>query len=214
MESELTIWRDYKSSLSLENLRLQILARPKCNAGKPTLVGEILLITLLCEDWEAATVCVDCLREMGFSIEDAFDFGAIIEYFDGWAGCSEEPCSIDFVESEEPLNGLKWLLENGADMARRMSSFPIHYAAIYRMNKCLSLLIEHRACVNLIDVCDENLTPLMDAIEQNNLEGVMILVRSGADPKLTNKSGENVFDIAARCGHKEIIHYLNSQFSR
>ncbi|MBL4884570.1 MAG: ankyrin repeat domain-containing protein [Planctomycetaceae bacterium] len=204
------VWKNYMKIRSLEELFEELLTHPSIETGKPLFIGEILMMALLHEDWNAAEVCLKRLIQIGSCIDNSFAYGAIIEYLDAWVGCKNQDCQIE-ITAKEPINGLKWLLTNGADMTLRMSFLPIHYATTNSLNVCLTELLTHGACPNWIDRFDDNNTPIMETIEFNNLEGVKILVQwGGANKEIVNTYGENIYDIASKNPNKEILSYLKS----
>jgi ankyrin repeat protein len=60
---------------------------------------------------------------------------------------------------------------------------------------------------NLNAVTDDE-SPLLVAIEANNLDLVDVLLQAGADPARVTDSGETALMAASRCGHLEIVYHL------
>jgi ankyrin repeat protein len=75
----------------------------------------------------------------------------------------------------------------------------------YNQKKMLSQLIETfiKSGVNIDEQDNEGNTPLLVAVEKNDLETVQLLVNNGADINLKNKEGSTPLNIAVMKGNKD-----------
>lgn len=103
-------------------------------------------------------------------------------------------------------------LKAGADpnMASLKGLTPIENAAQWSSNEVLSMLIDAGANPNpkILDCSKNSLynTPLLLAAINNNIEGVKILLKSGADYNHRNINGLNVFHILVSSNNTETLN--------
>ncbi|KAK3733859.1 hypothetical protein RRG08_031799 [Elysia crispata] len=83
---------------------------------------------------------------------------------------------------------------------------PLHDAAQYSEEGCLSILLYHGAETNVLKRSDW--TPLMLACTKQSLNVIDLLLGAGADPCLKNKDGWNSFHLASREGNTAILSRL------
>ncbi|GFR64973.1 ankyrin repeat domain-containing protein 16 [Elysia marginata] len=110
--------------------------------------------------------------------------------------CGSETVLIYFLED------LKANLEVSNNDGKR----PLHDAAQYSQEGCLSILLNHGAEPNVFKRSDW--TPLMLACTKQSLNAVDLLLRAGADPGIKNKDGWNSFHLASRVGNTDILSRL------
>ncbi|WP_417448471.1 ankyrin repeat domain-containing protein [Idiomarina abyssalis] len=110
-------------------------------------------------------------------------------------------------------------LKAGADpnMASLNGLTPIENAAQWSSNEVLSMLIDAGANPNpkILD-CSKNSfynTPLLLAAINNNIEGVKILLKSGADYNHRNINGLNVFHILVSSNNTETLNDIIESIS-
>lgn len=110
-------------------------------------------------------------------------------------------------------------LKAGADpnMASLKGLTPIENAAQWSSNEVLSMLIDAGANPNpkILDCSKNSLynTPLLLAAINNNIEGVKILLKSGADYNHRNINGLNVFHILVSSNNTETLNDIIESIS-
>ncbi|XP_065186272.1 transient receptor potential cation channel subfamily A member 1-like [Sycon ciliatum] len=118
------------------------------------------------------------------------------------------PCH--WASIEDHANVLELLLESGAspDSKDLNRCTPLHYAAERGSVHIAQVLLRYApGIVNLQDV-DET-TPLLNACSSGHGNMVKLLLAHGAE-FIGNKDGLSPLDIAAKCGHTEIVKELLS----
>jgi ankyrin repeat protein len=99
----------------------------------------------------------------------------------------------------------KTLLARGAKVNREGWS-PLHYAASGESTELVALLLEKGA---QIDARSPNgTTPLMMAARYGAIDSADLLLRSGADARLTNERGMTAADFAAGAGREALVARL------
>lgn len=114
--------------------------------------------------------------------------------------------AIESIEDRNILsNVVQLLLEVGADVeAKNRAGETTIFPACKRGLGIVKRLAEHGADIDAR--CKYEATPLMSACENNDLEIVKYLVKSGADINAEDKSGESVLFFGLNS--KEIVDYL------
>lgn len=104
--------------------------------------------------------------------------------------------SIELLASNEILLGI----------AGPHGRLPIHYAALYGGKTALSIIV---AADNNIDAKDEyEKTPIMMAAQQGDLAAVQYLIEQGANLKLLDSHGFNLFHHAVLSLNLELVSWL------
>lgn len=103
------------------------------------------------------------------------------------------------------------LLPNGKIVSNSRSredleSTVIFNAIIKNRTHMMGSLIRAGVNVDLKNI--EGMTPLMVAAEMGNEQAVRVLLKFKADPAETNELGETAYDIAIRCGHRNVAELL------
>ncbi len=145
-------------------------------------------------------------------------FASII-YYQNWENFIENrPESAEYLANQ--CDFLKALLDAGAMInivfKKHVHSFypniiyggfsPLTYSAKHQLNDVVSLLIAYGADVDLID--DFNNTPLISAIEVNNIDGVKLLLAAGASLKKIGAEGKTPIDTAYSMQNWDIFNLL------
>lgn len=89
----------------------------------------------------------------------------------------------------------KYLLDRGAnpEVKNIYGYTPLHNACIFNLLDYVMLLIEHGADVN--SKSDVGTTPLHEAVKEKHSEIIKLLLKNKANPKITNRHNQNLFDI-------------------
>jgi ankyrin repeat protein len=106
------------------------------------------------------------------------------------------------------IDSVRELLELGADpnvLGKRQDTnievYPIYMAATNKFNEVLSLLVKHKAKVDITTLYSG--TALYGAIENKNQEGVEILLGGGADSNKINTNGYSPLAYAAQFSDRD-----------
>lgn len=105
---------------------------------------------------------------------------------------------------------VKLLLSSGAllsDVDANMKATALHAAAYLGYPEVMNILIEQGIDLNIQGPYN-GYTALHDAILQNNIEGIKILLDSGAKTDLIGKDGNTPLMLAKKQGNLEIIELL------
>ena len=95
---------------------------------------------------------------------------------------------------------------NEVNQVGNFGDYPIHVAAIRGSVDELNALIDAGADVNAVG--EHRMTPLHEAVGQERLEAVQLLLARGARPTDKNEWGETALDIAKRHKRDDLIHLL------
>lgn len=82
----------------------------------------------------------------------------------------------------------------------------LNYSIEKKLNEMIVLLISYGANVNMIDL--SKTTPLIKAVEMNDLKTVELLLFHGASPTKIGGQGKSPIDIAYSRGYKQILNAL------
>lgn len=100
-----------------------------------------------------------------------------------------------------------YLIDNGANINLTTGFGTIVMAAIVKKNTAvLEKLIAAKADINAAD--DNGLTPLMLAVQFQQLETVALLLKSGAKKDSKDKAGKTAFEYATESGNENLIKLL------
>ncbi|KAF9768707.1 hypothetical protein IL306_013948 [Fusarium sp. DS 682] len=96
------------------------------------------------------------------------------------------------------------LLDNGArpNIADRYGRLPLHFSSC--TPAIIRALVNGGLDINATDM-DGNTALHSTSRNEENVDGLRILLEAQADPHLVNKSGETAFQIVARYGDKEVL---------
>lgn len=126
-------------------------------------------------------------------------------------------------ESAEKLFFL-YVAQNNPDMVRKViDAFHVDvdsldrlgwtglvWAAHYGNIEVINVLINARANVNkVVSSSNGYTTALMEAVKQNKLEAVKLLLKFGANPTITTPDGQNALSWAKRGTNKELVSLLS-----
>ncbi len=116
--------------------------------------------------------------------------------------------SVELLSAFDDPSSLKLLIEKGLQPDRPDSDgyTPIHLAAMHGSQACVQLLLQKEPrCLNVKSV--QGLTPLLVAIEHNQLSVAQLLVANGAAWTVT-REGYNPLHVALQLGHLEMTELL------
>jgi len=102
------------------------------------------------------------------------------------------------------------LIKKGADVNARSHGdlrwTPLHGACTRRRGSVAEFLVENGADINAKD--RNGRTPLLIAIEANDLDTIKMLINKGANVNARNHGGLTLLDIAGKKGYTEIVELL------
>jgi TonB family protein len=100
------------------------------------------------------------------------------------------------------------LLASGADVDRRdrAKRTALHWAVTNHQDAIAASLLDHGAVANGVDA--DRYTPLMRAARRGRADSVRALLASGADVRARNRNGESAAELAAFCGHEDVVALL------
>ena len=152
-------------------------------------------------------VDVNALEENGFTPLDLaamkgnvsiakllIEKGARLDVVDKFHDTPLDHAINPFKKTESKYELIKLLIDKGAPINGTEESDPSIFCAIGTgENKALKILIQNGADVNIFDRPGQ--TPLMQAIDSQNVEGFKILIMNGADINKKSKYGYSVIDL-------------------
>ncbi|XP_062548373.1 uncharacterized protein LOC134213377 isoform X2 [Armigeres subalbatus] len=114
------------------------------------------------------------------------------------------------------LNVVTFLLNHGVDQTTpdHLGRFPIHYAVLSGSLLIADILIDRKEnVVNVLQILSKH-SPLMMAVNMNNIQMVKLLLRKGADINLRSDKGETAVEWAISMERYnilvEILHHAGS----
>jgi len=115
--------------------------------------------------------------------------------------------------SDGDLAEIEHLISSGYDvnLFDGIGRTPLHYAAVSGQRDAVRLLLRYNALVDANDEATISDTPLAVAVESENLDVVLLLLESGADPDIKGWMGLTARDRACRRGDSigsEICRFL------
>ena len=121
------------------------------------------------------------------------------------------PNFFRYLVNDSGINVVEFLLRSGLDVNNTVNAAgctPLHVAASYGVNKLLNILIRYGADVN--KQCNNNSTPLMYAVENDNYDSIQILLENGANIDLADIDGNTALHYATVNSSFETVRYLIS----
>lgn len=106
----------------------------------------------------------------------------------------------------------RFLIQKGADLNHKdfMGRIVIHSAAINSAWQCLGILLEDPSLVDINCQGVNGETPLHDACEQRDVDGVRMLVAAGARCDIKDSAGRTAIDIAKANERVEMLEILET----
>ncbi len=96
------------------------------------------------------------------------------------------------------------------DAPNRSGGTPLHDAALGGSVEVINLLLDSGAAIDARD-SEARATPLMLAASLDRLSAVQLLLRRGADPKLTDSNGHTAIDRAKLCDDPALLRALRPE---
>ncbi len=84
----------------------------------------------------------------------------------------------------------------------------LHWASVKGNNRSVKYLLRHGANINAISVIDYNQSPLLFAIDFNQIETAKLLIKKGADVNQKDLFGVAPLTYALEIQNKELVKYL------
>ena len=93
---------------------------------------------------------------------------------------------------------------SNSELMARFNRTLLHCAAYYNSTSCLTVL--SRISPHHLDAVDIfNITPLMIAVMNDNIDAAKVLVRAGADARMKDNDGRTVFYFARSNNNKKML---------
>lgn len=142
-----------------------------------------------------------CLKLMQFLLDQGADPYAVCD--SGWTALHYAIHSLDPRRPELLLKKM-----NDIGHVTKQGNTVLHFAVTFGGHPLILEQILGRVEIDAVD--DEGNTALHDAVYQNALESVKLLVRHGADISIQNKQGRAVLQVAQDNEQDEIVSYLQA----
>lgn len=118
---------------------------------------------------------------------------------------------VQKLANENNLNGLKKYLDTGflVDFPLDQSGWTLLHLGCQKGNlKLVEIILKYNPYLDAQELA-EGWTPLMVSVVNDFNSIFSLLIQSGADKFLKDKSGKNVFDLAQKYNSKSILHLLS-----
>jgi ankyrin repeat protein len=188
------------SSLNYENLKVLIELGADINSIDDN--GENALFLIAHFDIPGVEQCIDLLIKSGINVNEKNKNGKTPLMEAGVFG---------------NLTLVKELIKSGANLQENdnnenntlLNVVFMQVQESYKKKKAeiISLLISNGCDINCLD--KNGSTPLIIAVENENVEIVKVLLKLGAKKQINNNKGENVFTIVNKLKNIEILNMLN-----
>lgn len=117
---------------------------------------------------------------------------------------------LHYAVIENNFNIAKLLLDKGANSSHSDNNgwTPLHYAAQNYNAKLSELLIKYGADVNAKDEFGNTVIARATFASQGDGEVILLLLKNGADPKITNNRNVSAIDLAYKIGNFDVTQYF------